>query len=390
MNGKQTALLSLAIILGTGMLAGTIFLSNSGYKAPLITNSAVPQTNVPQSTSSAAPVGTPTSWVGKTASVAVTNNDRDVLAGTTITENTNVQSIYWWSTDKVAFYFLGAGTTTATGSVLNLTPQMNGIFYIVMQPVSGQNYYIAPLSTQNANACISGYDFMDIQGTGTKQWVFQCDMSRSGVAPNSATNAGGAAGSAPLMTLYTNAYAYTAPTANSDTTSIASIGLVTTDKQNAVYYTLTGTSQKAFALTELDMQVNSTNSTRFNPSLSYWQFPTQQTNGAITFTQLYFSSANQAYNDGTNTYWKYTFTSPLDTTFGVQGTQTVQNLKGAYYYIVPQTSPSGKIPFTANIVTDYQGSTTHLGWKMTAYYIQPSGAIGSVTKTVAICSDASC
>ena len=395
MKGSHVALIFLAIIIGTGSIAGVMYLNGNGYKAPNLTPNNVATTT----TTTGGPIATtttttvaPTSWASAgTHSLVLTNNDRDYLASSTLTEATNVANLYYTSADGGnTFAFAGIGTTSASGQTINLNPANNGIFYIVMQPVSGQNYYIAPLATKNSNPCIAAYDFMDIQGSGTKQWVFQCNMANSGIAP-SALNAGGLGGTAPLMPLYTMAYAYTAPTAGTNTAKVNSIGLVTTDKSNAVLYTLTGTSKNAFALTELDMKVNSTNSTRFNPSLSYWQFPTQNAaTGAISTTQLFFSSANQNYNDGTNTYWKYTFTSPLDTQFGVAGQQTVQNLKGAYFYTVAATVGTGQIPFTANIVTDYQGSTTHLGWTMTAFYIQPSGAIGSVSQAVALCSDTSC
>lgn len=58
----------------------------------------------------------------------------------------------------------------------------DGVFFIVTKPTVDKTYYITPqaLSLKD-ESCISGFDFMDISGTGIKQWVFKCDLKNAAI-----------------------------------------------------------------------------------------------------------------------------------------------------------------------------------------------------------------
>lgn len=390
-SGKYAlvALLSVAIVSFTILaVAGVIKIQPTPANVGPVPSNAGPAAN-PQGT----PNVTPTSWSTVTSGLEVDVTDRDALASSGLTEGTNIQTDYWWSTTgQVPLNFLGAATTTTPfKAVFNMIPQYNGIFYIRTQIVTGQTYYISPIVTMQSNACIQAYDFLDVQNTGTPQWVFQCNMAKSGVVPSPTTNAAGSGGSTPLLPYYAMAYAYAKPTMTyNNGGSIKSIGTGANVLSQILYVEKT-TTAKAFAVQEIDIAVNNTSATTYiNQGSSNIALPVEASNGAMTYQTMYFTSANIAgISDGTNVNWKWYFNAPQDTTFGVPSAQQNNNLKGAYMYFALNNGSPAQIPFTTNV---YTSLTTNLNLSITEKHVftTPAQGTDSNSQAVSLCAGTNC
>lgn len=330
------------------------------------------------------------SWT--TSALQVNVVDRDVLASTGLTEGTNVQSDYWYSTTgQIPFSFIQAASTTSPYSAtFTMQPTWDGIFYIRTQPVSGQTYYISPIATMQTNPCITGYDFLDVQNTGTQQWVFQCNMAQSGVQPSSGP-AGGSGGTAPLMVYTAQAMSYTAPTmANNNGGSIKSIGTGSNALSTILYVEKT-TTAKSFAIEEIDVAVNNTSATTYiNSGLSNIQLPVETPNGAISYTTLYFSSANiNGISDGTNVWWKWYFNAPVDTAYKQSSNQQGESLKGAYFYFALNNGSPQQIQFNTNIYTTL---VANKNLSVTEYHtlVAPSQGTSQNSNAITLCAGTNC
>ena len=114
-SGKYAlvALLSVAIVSFTVLAAtGVVKLQTTtpATVTPQAGNNAGPAAN-PSTTSGTI---TPASWGQVTSALEVDVTDRDALASSTLTEGTNIQSDYWWSTTgQVPLNFLGAASTSS-------------------------------------------------------------------------------------------------------------------------------------------------------------------------------------------------------------------------------------------------------------------------------------
>jgi hypothetical protein len=332
---------------------------------------------------------TPALWPTVTSGLEIQVVDRDALASSAITEGTNIQTDYWTSTNGATFSPLGpAGTSSPYKADFNVNPTMNGIVYFRTQIVSGQNYYISPtwISVSN-NPCIQAFDFMDITNSGTPQWIFQCNLAKSGTSPAPNSNAAGGGAQIPLLIYYAMAYNYAAPTANSNSASTGSAS-TSANALNQILYYLTPTTAKAFAISQFEVKVNSTNNALWNLGQSVMLWPTESTTATISTTSLSLSSAQGAYNDGTYWHYPYYFNAPSDSTFGVAGTNNVNNFKGAYFYFATNSGVPAQIPFTFNLYTNL-ASTTHLDWTATWTYMTPAQGTATVSKTIAISADGS-
>lgn len=385
--------IALAVIAMAVIVSASLLLGLGVFK--IQPNSTVPSS---QTTTVVTPSGqtqttviTPASWAQVTSALTVQVTDRDALANSALTEGTNIQSDYWWSTTgQVPMNFLAAAsTTTPFGATFNMLPSYNGIFYIRSQIVTGQSYYIIPAIVQSSNPCIQGYDFLDVQNTGTQQWVFQCNMVKSGINPSPNSNAAGSGGTSPLMPYTALAYAYTKPTMTyNNGGSIKSIG-TGTNVQNQILYVEKTTAAKAFAVQEIDVQFNTTNNLLWNQGLSNLQLPIESPNGGVTSTTMYFTSANQIYTDGTNYYYKWYFNAPQDTTFGVAGAQQNNNLKGAYMYFALQNGGPAQIQFTTNVYTSLT-SNKNVAVTETHVYTTPAQGTDSNNQAVTLCAGTNC
>lgn len=318
--------------------------------------------------------------------------DRDVLASAGLTEGTNIQTDYWWSTTgTVPFNFIQAASTSSPFSAtFTMQPAWNGVFYIRTQPVSSQNYYIAPQQTMATNSCITGYDYLDVQQTGSQQWTFQCNMAQSGIAPSSGP-AGGNGGVAPLMVYTAQAYSYAAPTlTNNNGGSIKSIG-TSSNTLSSILYVEKTTAAKAFALEEIDIAVNNTSATSYiNSGTSNIALPVETPNGGITYNTVYFSSGNiNGISDGTNVWWKWYFEAPVDTTYKVSSTQLAEGLKGAYFYFALNNGSPQQIQFTTNIYTTLPSAKT---LSVTEYHVigLPGGGTTTLSDAESLCESTTC
>lgn len=393
---EKYGVIALALVLAVAMGSFTV-LASTGVIKLSPTTPATLQTGPnagPAANPSTTPLSvTPSSWGQVTSALEVDVSDRDALASTTLTEGTNIQSDYWWSTTgQIPMNFLGAASTsTPYKATFNMVPAYNGIFYIRSQIVTGQNYYISPIVTMQSNQCIQAYDFLDVQNTGTQQWVFQCNLQKSGLSPAPNTNAAGSGGSAPLLPYYAMAYAYTAPTMTyNNGGSIKSVGTGANTLSQILYVEKT-TIAKAFAIQEIDIAVNNTSATTYiNQGQSNIALPVEAANGAMSYQTLYFTGANVAgLSDGTNTNWKWYFNAPQDTTFGVTSSIMNNNMKGAYMYFAQNNGNPAQIPFTTNV---YTSLTTNLNLAITEKHILTTPAQGTTTLTqaVSVCAGTTC
>lgn len=388
-EGKIAAVLGLSMVAVVVVLLLGLHVVNVGNSPPPASiGTSTTTTSTGQTTSTT--TTTAATWL--TSPLQVNVVDRDVLASAGLTEGTNVQSDYWWSTTgQIPMNFIqSASTSSPFSATFTMQPAWNGIFYIRTQPVSGQNYYVAPIQTMQTNQCIQKYDFIDVQNTGTQQWVFQCNMANSGVAP-SAAPAGGSGGQAPLLVYTAQSMAYTQPTmSNNNGGSIKSIG-TTPNKLSTILYVEETTTAKAFAIEEIDVKVNNTSATQYiNSGMSNIQLPVETPNGGITYQTMYFSSANiNGLSDGTNVWWKWYFNAPVDTTFGVSSTQQGESLKGAYFYFALNNGSPQQINFNTNIYTTL-GSATHLSVTEQHIIVTPSQGTTTLTNSESLCADTNC
>lgn len=391
---EKAGIYALAIIMSVAILSFTV-LAATGVVKLQPTPASVTQTG-PSAGPASNPTNTaatPSQWGQVTSALEIDVNDRDALASTTLTEGTNIQTDYWWSTTgQVPLNFLGAASTsTPFKATFNMSPTYGNAVYIRTQIVSGQNYYITPIVTMQSNACVSGYDYLDVQNTGSQQWVFKCDLTKSGVNPSPTTNAGGSGGSAPVLTYYAFAYAYTKPTMTyNNGGSLKSIG-TGANVLNQILYVEKTTTAKAFAIQEVDIAVNNTSATTYiNQGQSNIAMPVEASNGAMTYQTMYFSSANiNGISDGTNVNWKWYFNAPQDTTFGVPSSQQNNNLKGAFMYFAQNNGNPAQIPFTTNV---YTSLTSNLNLLVTEKHVfaTPAGGTDSNSQAVTLCAGTNC
>ena len=385
----------IAAVVGISMVAVVVTLLLGLHVIPIgqTQPASIGQTTTTTSTQGTQSTTTTTaapSW--SNSALQVNAVDRDVLASSGITEGTNIQSDYWWSTTgQIPFNFIQAASTSSPFSAtFTMQPAWNGVFYIRTQQVSGQTYYIAPIQTQQSNPCITGYDFLDVQNTGTQQWVFQCNMAQSGISPSSGP-AGGSGGTAPLMVYTAQAMSYTQPTlANNNGGSIKSIGTGSNVLSTILYVEKT-TTAKAFAIEEIDIAVNNTSATTYiNSGLSNIQLPVETPNGAISYTTLYFSSANiNGISDGTNVWWKWYFNAPVDTVYKQSSNQMGESLKGAYFYYALNNGSPQQIQFNTNVYTTL---TSNKNISVTEYHtiVTPSQGTTQLNSAISLCAGTNC
>lgn len=294
-----------------------------------------------------------------------------------LVEGTNLDTIFFKSTDGVTYTNIGSGT----GNTITLDPTMKGIIYAQVAAHSGSHYYAAPSLIQNPalNPSITGFDFVDTSGKGTKQWVFRIDLSKA----NLPVIAGGQ--TAPTLTLYWLAYQYGAITANSYTTSPINAGTVAETSNIILYYGSLAASKEANAVSQLEIKVNSTTTSDWDAGNSYVQIPNIGPGGGV---QNVYLSQMVVTKDSSNEYYDYYFTAPQSTAFMVPGTSTQQNLKGADFVTVGAVGANA-VPFTTNFVTNL-GSNHDLAVSMIISSLDDTQATQTSTKTMHVCHSSNC
>ncbi|MDE1867679.1 MAG: hypothetical protein KGI08_08235 [Thaumarchaeota archaeon] len=291
----------------------------------------------------------------------------------TLTEGTNLDTIFFKSTDGVTFTNIGSGT----GNTITLDPTMKGIIYAQVAAHSGSHYYAAPSLIQNPalNPSITGFDFVDTAGKGTKQWVFRIDLSKA----NLPVIAGGQ--TAPTLTLYWLAYQYGALTANSYTTSPVTAGTTAETSNIILYYGSLAATKEANAVSQVEIKINNTSTSNWDAGNSYVQIPNIGPGGGplnVYLNQMVYTK------DSSNVYYDYYLQAPQSTGFMVSGTSMQQNLKGADFVTVGAIG-ANSVPFTTNIVTNL-GSADGYAVTMTISSLDDTQATQTSSKVINLCT----
>lgn len=295
----------------------------------------------------------------------------------TLAEGTNLDTIFFKSTDGVTYTNIGSGS----GNTITLDPSMKGIIYAQVAAHSGSHYYVAPSLIQNPalNPSIVGFDFVDTAGKGTKQWVFKIDLSKASLP----VIAGGQ--TAPTLTLYWLAYQYGALTANSYTTSPVNAGTVAETSNMLQFYGSLAASKEANAVSQIEVKVNSTTTSDWDAGNSYVQIPNIGPGGGV---QTVYLNQMVVTKDSSNEYYDYYLQAPQSTAFMVPATSMQQNLKGADFVTVGAVGVNA-IPFTTNFVTNL-GSNHDLAVSMIISSLDDTQATQTSTKTIHVCHAGNC
>ncbi len=191
--------------------------------------------------------------------ITVNSNPSDELAGTSLTEGTNTVST-WLQKSGNGYTFFVSGTSKSY-----TIQDPNGYVYVALAAASGQTYAldINTFKQNNANFYV-GSTYMDWDGDGGKEWVLTLNTKGT---PTQQQNFG----QIPTYTItqpWLNvdaAVTLTAPTAQS------SIGTSAIDEHNLVK--VVGTQKKAQFYKEIDVDFNSTSTSKWDTGLTYIQLP---------------------------------------------------------------------------------------------------------------------
>lgn len=305
---------------------------------------------------------TPTAYVGQLNINLIERLAEDNT--TPLTEGTNLATTYYKSLDGQHFQVIGSGT----GGSITIDPAMGGIFYVGVAVPSGQNFLVAPktIADSSLNPSVATYDFMDVAGLGQKVWVFQINLASARLPPIQ----GGQ--TAPTLTLYLNAYGYAAATINSPADIVNQP--TGTDKTQTIYWILSGTNKDAVPISEVDVTVNSTVTSKYDEGLFFVSVP--------NYGNVYLNQMNKQIVGSTSVYqWK--FQGGTSTTFGQpNNTILVKSLKSANYIVVPaQGGVQYNIP--VQVATNFS-SGDGLSVTLTVYWLQPSQSETSVSDCVKV------
>ena len=305
------------------------FLATDGFKsAPAASTAATTSTFG----STPPPTGT-----GLTAGdqLTVTFNHRDAITEDARTEGTNVKSTLLNKNGLGGYTIL----TTGSGQTYTLTANDGGKVWVGWETqASGQSYIFAKDKTMAANpGIVTECTYIDVELDGFSEFV--CGISTDGLR-----NQQQLSGTKPDRTINVKWYEEHAPTvtgiAGTDPADQSSVGTSQTTK--TILWGLDGTNGDATFIREVELKVNSTDTTEWDDSRS-----TLNINGEIIkLSSMSFSQ------DGTNTYFRMEFG---------------KNMSTAKILEIPAIG-NDKLPVTADLVVDLDSSQTHT-WTLKVTFI---------------------
>lgn len=229
----------------------------------------------------------------------------------------------------------GAWQAVASGNNANIAVEAadNGFIYMKIGEVAGQNYYLDRVQTEKASPRIvpGSYQFIDVTGDGVKEHIFKIwvgDLK----APT-----GGQTGSDFYISAYW--YSYEKPAINTPS-DISSIGTTPGTAKYIEWYTYFTTSKKAWLVSEIELKINSTATTKWDTSLSYVNVP-----GKGFF---YLNTATKT-TDGTNTYYTWTIGKQLNDAYPITYGANELNKKEWTTKLVLNLSAGDKLNVTLTI-----------------------------------------
>ena len=224
---------------------------------------------------------------------------------TALAENTNYHC--YWFAYRSGWLMLGKGDTT-----IELIESDGGFVYAVVEIPSGQDYYVDWSETKSKNPRVTEVTYEDPDADGYKEFVFKINMAN---IPKPATGN-------PKIYFYPYLLAYEKPSlsAASDITGIGGSKVT----KYVEWYTYFANVKKAFAITKIELSINTTDTTKVTldsmavPGLGsvtgdMFGAPVK---GVSSLTWSYSVGSN-LYNAhfieyGTNTLNKFYFTTQID------------------------------------------------------------------------------
>lgn len=206
----------------------------------------------------------------------------------TRSDSTNLSVTYYAkNADGTYRSIVSAASGTATVPIDNTIKTI----YVGVSPKSGQAYFAAVNSMLSKNPRMSPPTFIDPNGGGTKIWMFPFDMTNIGQYGRGTNN--------PAVPIYVDAFTQTTVTLTSpaDQTSTG-----TADYLARIKWDLTAAAAtSAVAISQVEIQTNSTTPTEWNPSISYFEIP----NGA-NVQRVYLTDASVT-SQQISTGWSYVY-----------------------------------------------------------------------------------
>lgn len=160
-----------------------------------------------------------------------------------LTEGTNF-NCYWFG-HRGGWLLLGKGAAT-----IEVTEADQGYVYAVVEEVAGQSLYVDWAETQTKNPRVAGVSYEDPDADGYKEFVFKFSMAN---VPKPASGN-------PTVSFYPYFLTYEKPTINnpSDMTGLGG----TKQTKYAEWYVYFSQTKKAFAVTKIEITVNTTDTTK--------------------------------------------------------------------------------------------------------------------------------
>ena len=279
------ALLVIAVIVFVGIGTGaidpqqfSIGSSNAGSGGTQTSPNTPPPTGVPHA-----------------GQLTVTLVQRDALdLAETRTDATNVVVNYYTRSGNT---YIPKGASASNTVTFTVPTDAEGTVYFTAMPASGQSYFIAPnaIADRNTNQYVTSFDFIDITGDGTAEWLFRMDL-RDVPAPTAGQTA-----STIILTVLSYDDGSSTLSSPADQTSIST----TANTQTWIRWDNTVGAETADPVYELEVRFNTTNSTQWYEGQSILGIPNI---GDIALSDPRFKKTD----DGTDTKYKYTFGTNLE------------------------------------------------------------------------------
>ena len=279
------ALLVIAVIVFVGIGTGaidpqqfSIGSSNAGSGGTQTSPNTPPPTGVPHA-----------------GQLTVTLVQRDALdLAETRTDATNVVVNYYTRSGNT---YIPKGASASNTVTFTVPTDADGAVYFTAMPASGQSYFISPnaIADRNTNQYVSSFDFIDITGDGTAEWLFRMDL-RDVPAPTAGQTA-----STIILTVLSYDDGSSTLSSPADQTSIST----TANTQTWIRWDNTVGAETADPVYELEVRFNTTNSTQWDEGQTIVGIPNI---GDVALSDPRFIKSDTS----TLTKYKYTLGNSLE------------------------------------------------------------------------------
>jgi hypothetical protein len=247
------------------------------------------------------------------------------------------------------------GVTASSGTDLfDAKPEDNGYMWAVIAVVAGQAFYVDYQKIMQNDPYIVGYQYVDVDGTGVKQFAFQYDLKNHAI-PSSGY---------PVITFTAHLLNYAAPTFGSLlAANVTNIGA--TLNQSYFNWYLKGTANKGFAVYRVELIAGNSTAERSCTDLTKVALKKLQIPG---LGYLDGSQFQQSFTS-TDIRWTYTATTNFDHAI----------------YLTLLANANNR--FDMNCQIEFLiGTTVAIPITLTVYYLTaPSGSGASISESFYAC-----